>query len=90
MKKAGKVKEPIQVYMAVDDRRLLDQLASDTGLSRAEVLRQGLRSFAAQRFGKGGPMKKLMDELRKGSFASNIAEDNDKYLAESYRDVHER
>ena len=90
MSKSGRVKEPIQVYMAADERRLLDQLASDTGLSRAEVLRQGLRRFAAQRFGTEGPMKKLMNELRKGSFARDIAQNHDEHLAKIYKDLHDQ
>jgi hypothetical protein len=90
MKKSIRVKKPIQVYIASDDRRLLDQVADDTGLSRAEVLRQGLRIFAAQRFGNEGPMKKFMDEVRKGSFPSDIAESHDEYLAAAYKDTHSR
>jgi hypothetical protein len=90
MKKADQVREPIQVYMASHERRLLDQVASETGLSRAEVLRQGLRAFAAQRFGNQGPMKKLMAELRKKSLSSDVAENHDDYLVSAYRDLHER
>ena len=43
------IREPLQIYMAGDERRLLDQLSDETGLSRAEILRQGLRQFAMQR-----------------------------------------
>jgi hypothetical protein len=90
MTRSDGVREPIQVYMASHERRLLDQVASETGLSRAEVLRQGLRAFAAQRFGSEGPMKKLMAELRKMSLPSDIGANHDDYLAEAYKDPHQR
>ena len=89
-KKKAIVREPIQVYMAADERRLLDRLAADTGLSRAEVLRQGLRSFAAQHAGDDGPMQSLMRSLQKHAMPEGIARDHDDHLAASYRDRHER
>ena len=42
-----RVREPVQVYMEPDDKALLDQLAEATSLSRAELLRRGLRRIAA-------------------------------------------
>jgi hypothetical protein len=84
------VKEPIQIYMAADERRLLDRLATETGLSRAEILRQGLRSFASQRSGDGGPMQSFMRSLRQHPLPADIAKDHDKYLAEAYEDKHNR
>ena len=42
-----RVREPVQVYMEPDDKALLDQLAEETSLSRAELLRRGLRRIAA-------------------------------------------
>lgn len=90
MKKDAVVKEPIQIYIASDERRLLDRLATETGLSRAEILRQGLRSFAAQRAGEGGPVQTLMRALREYSIPGDMAVNHDEYLAAAYKDRHNR
>lgn len=68
------------------DRRLLDQLAASTGLSRAEIMRQGLRSFAAQRGGSAGPMQSFMNSLRENPMTADLASDHDEHLARIYRD----
>src|SRR6266545_1856528 len=47
----ARLREPLQIYITADERRLLDSLAGATGLSRAEILRRGMRSFAAERAG---------------------------------------
>jgi hypothetical protein len=83
------VREPLQIYMAADERRLLDRLAGETGLSRAEILRQGLRQFAMQQAGSDGPMQTLMKALRQKPFPSDIAEEHDAHLAEAYSDTHD-
>ena len=38
-KPARRVREPIQVYLDADERALLERVARETGLSRAEILR---------------------------------------------------
>jgi predicted transcriptional regulator len=43
---AGKVREPIQVYLSTAERDRLDRLASRLGVSRSEVLRRGLEAMA--------------------------------------------
>jgi hypothetical protein len=83
------VREPLQIYMAADERRLLDRLSDETGLSRAEILRQGLRQFAMQQAGSNGPMQTLMKALRQNPFPSDIAEEHDTHLAQAYRDTHD-
>ncbi len=42
-----RVKEPVQVYLDGADRDLLKALAEKTGLTKAELLRRGLRQLAA-------------------------------------------
>jgi hypothetical protein len=42
----GRLREPVQVYLDRPDRDLLEELARRTGLSRAELLRRGLRQLA--------------------------------------------
>ena len=44
--KPAKVREPVQVYLDASDRSLLEEVATRTGLSRAEILRRGLRRVA--------------------------------------------
>ncbi len=41
-----RVREPVQVYLDRPDRELLEQVAAKAGLSKAEVLRRGLRRIA--------------------------------------------
>jgi hypothetical protein len=41
-----RVREPVQVYLDRPDRELLEQVAAKAGLSKAEVLRRGLRRMA--------------------------------------------
>lgn len=84
------VREPLQIYMDSDERRLLDKLSESTGLSRAEILRQGLRQFATQQAGNDGPMETLMRRLREKPFAARIAADHDDELASAYIDKHQK
>ncbi len=86
---ASQVREPIQIYMSADERRLLDSLAAEIGLSRAEILRRGLRSFAAEHAGERGPMHLLMQTLRDDAWPIDIAVRHDDHLADAYRDEHE-
>jgi hypothetical protein len=37
------------VYLAEEERRLLDQLAREAGVSRAEILRRGIAAMARER-----------------------------------------
>lgn len=89
-KPASGVREPLQIYITVDERRLLDTLSADTGLSRAEVLRRGLRSFAAEQAGEGGPMQALLVSLRQAHWTPDIAATHDEQLARAYTDHHSR
>lgn len=86
----GSIREPLQIYMDSDERRLLDQLSESTGLSRAEVLRQGLRHFAMQRAGNDGPMETLMRRLRDKPFGPGVAASHDEELAAAYTDKHQK
>jgi len=90
--RAATVREPIQVYLDRGERAILDRVAGQTGLSRAEVLRRGLRSYAAQQQGDEGPMERFMRELTATPWPpgpSDLALNHDKYLAEIYMDTHE-
>ena len=84
--KDAEVREPLQIYMAPGERRFLDSLAKETGLSRAEILRRGMRSFAAERAGDGGPMASFMRSMRERHWPADIASAHDERLAEAYAD----
>ncbi len=45
-KSSRRVREPVQVYLDPADRDLLEEVVRATGLSRAEILRRGLRRMA--------------------------------------------
>ena len=78
------VREPVQVYLAVDDRDLLSRLVAETGLSKAEILRRGIRSFAREQSGTS-PMLGLLAESATAEWPDAVAERHDEVLAESYR-----
>lgn len=87
------VREPLQVYLDRDDRAMLDRLAKETGLSRAEVLRRGIRSFAAEHAPETSPMLQFLQRIAAAQWPAgmpgDIGERHDDYLAESYLDTHE-
>jgi hypothetical protein len=72
------------VYLAADDRDLLNRLAKETGLAKAEILRRGMRSFAREHGGTS-PMLRFMAESSKEGWPAPIAADHDAVLAEEYR-----
>jgi len=78
------VKEPVQVYLAQDDRDLLNRLVAETGLTKAEILRQGMRSFAREQ-GGASPMLRFIAESAEGEWPEAAAEMHDEILTEAYR-----
>lgn len=78
------VREPVQVYLAPDDSELLASLAKLTGLSKAEVLRRGVRSFAREAGGES-PMLRFIAESTSADWPKAAATDHDSLLAEEYR-----
>src|SRR5688500_4440496 len=57
------VREPIQVCLARPDRELLDRLAEQTGLSRAEILRRGLRRVGAELMAADHPALRFLEQI---------------------------
>lgn len=82
--KPKSVREPVQVYLAPDDRDLLARLAAESGLSKAEVLRRGVRSYAREQGGES-PMLRFLAESQGGSWPRAAAADHDAVLADAYR-----
>ena len=83
-RKSASVREPVQVYLAQDDRDLLNRLVAETGLTKAEILRQGMRSFAREQ-GGASPMLRFIAESAQGEWPEGVAAKHDEILAESYR-----
>lgn len=84
VKKRTRVRDPVQVYLDPEDRSLLEEVAKDAGLSRAEVLRRGLRRVARdllQDTSPGSSFESLVGALGDDpSLPSDLAERHDDYL----------
>ena len=82
--KKAKVREPVQVYLDRSDKELLDQVAQNTGLPRAEVLRRGLRRFAERVLTERRPgwsLDGLIGSLgHVNDLPADLAERHDDYL----------
>jgi hypothetical protein len=81
---AKAVREPVQVYLAADDSALLARLAADAKLSKAEVLRRGVRSFAREQGGPS-PMLRFLEAAPGMRAPRGTAKSHDAVLAASYR-----
>ena len=89
-----RVREPVQAYLDEADRALLEQVADRTGLSRAEVLRRGLRAFAQQALTERPPgwsFESLIGALGDDpSLPPDLSERHDEYLAQALEDELDR
>ena len=79
------VREPVQVYLAPDDSALLSRLAEESGLSKAEILRRGVKSYAREQRGTIAPMLRFVTESSSEGWPDNIGVDHDAVLADAYR-----
>jgi hypothetical protein len=83
----AQVREPFQVYLDQKDRELLERIAERTGVARAEVLRRGLRTLAAEALTERAPgasLRTLAGVLGdKKSVPTDLAERHDHYLAKA-------
>ncbi len=83
-KSARRVKEPVQVYLDPTDRELLEQVVRATGLSRAEILRRGLRRMADEALTERAPgwsLDRLVGAMGGAAdLPKDLAERHDKYL----------
>lgn len=87
--KPDTVREPIQVYLTGDDRALLDRAALVAGLSRAEVLRRGLRQFGGAVIAEPHPVIGFLESMSAGPWPASMPDSvglrHDEALAEAYR-----
>ena len=83
-KSERRVREPIQVYLEPADRDLLEQVVRATGLSRAEILRRGLRRVADEALTERAPgwsLDRLVGAMGGASdLPKDLAERHDEYL----------
>lgn len=82
------VREPLQIYLDRDDRALLDRLAEESGVARAEILRRGLRSYAAARPAAHSPVLEFLRSIRGTDWPADLVDRMDDYLAKAYGDRH--
>lgn len=82
--KTPTVREPVQVYLDERDRDLLERVAGHSGLSRAEVLRRGLRELAVavlRQAGSANALESLIGALGTDtSIPTDLSARHDEYL----------
>jgi hypothetical protein len=82
--KTREVREPVQVYLDERDRSLLEELAARSALSRAELLRLGLRRLSAEMLTDskpGGSLDSLIGVLDEApGLPRDLAAKHDDYL----------
>ena len=79
------VREPVQVYLDEPDRSTLERAALASGLPRAEVLRRGLRRFAAELLADESPALAFLDSaagVTPSDAPPDVAIRHDEYLAD--------
>lgn len=69
------VREPIQVYLTEDDRELLDRAAKQSGMSRAEVLRRGLRQFGGAVVSESHPVIEFLEAMAASDWPTDMPDD---------------
>ena len=79
------VREPVQVYLTRDEKALLDRLSAETGISRAEILRRGLREFGLRHRGESPMLQYLNESVSAPWPEGGSAEGHDEALAREYR-----
>jgi hypothetical protein len=79
--RAKRVREPIQVYLDGAERSVLDRLARDLAVSRAEVLRRGLDLLQRQqRVSLYEGLEPLIGAFGTSETPVDLAERHDDYL----------
>lgn len=85
-KRAAQVREPVQVYLAANERKLLREVAAAAGVSGAEVLRRGLRRMAGEILADRNPAMRLLEEMNTADWPDDmpddVGRDHDRYVAE--------
>lgn len=83
---AGRVREPVQVYLDRDDQERLDRLTHRLDTSKSDVLRRGLAALEQQVTNPSEhPALRIVGLVRAGpdDAAYDIAREHDRFLAET-------
>jgi len=84
------VREPVQVYLDERDSTLLEELTARSSLSKAELLRLGLRRLSAEMLTEGQPGNSLTALIgaldASGDAPRDLAARHDEYLYGSESD----
>lgn len=78
------MKKPIQVYLDQRDRAHLDRLASQLGVSRAEVIREAVRRWAAEMAGGDDPVLELIGSIDDPRLPRDLSTRHDAYAVGGY------
>ncbi|MEP6509629.1 MAG: CopG family transcriptional regulator [Gemmatimonadales bacterium] len=85
--KRKRVSEPLQVYLDVLQRRRLDSLAGELGLSKSDVVRRGLEALERQLTDPAEhPALRIIGIADAETITDtdyNVAREHDRFLAES-------
>lgn len=86
-KKASRVSEPVQVYLDTAQRRRLERLAGELGLSKSDVVRRGLEALERQMADPAEHPALAIIGIASGETGKtpgyDVAREHDRYLAES-------
>ena len=86
-KSSRNVREPVQVYLTTNDRKLLREVATVAGVSGAEVLRRGLKRMAGEILADRNPAIRLLTEMNSADWPAEMPRDvawrHDAHLAEA-------
>lgn len=81
------MREPVQVYLTVSDRKLLREVAIASGVSGAEVLRRGLRRMAGEILADRNPAMRLLQEMNSAEWPDDmpgdVAAEHDRHLTDA-------
>lgn len=77
-------KLPYQVYLDDRDRAFLDRLSSRLGWSKAQVIREALRRWAAELSGEGDPLLDLIGTMDDPELPTDLSTRHDDYAVSGY------
>ena len=77
-------KTPFQVYLDARDRSLLERLAQQLGLSKAQAVREAIRRWAMDVTGYSDPVLGLIGSLDDPAVPSDLSTRHDEYAVRGY------
>lgn len=77
-------KTPFQVYLDSRDRSLLERLARQLGLSKAQAVREAIRRWAMEVTGYSDPLLALIGSLDDPAVPCDLSTRHDEYAVRGY------